>query len=111
MRTVNPFLFGSFEWLRRRLAQHQGRPRAARDPMSRLLVGEVAYLARRLIHHDVRRVWLPAAVVSVVIATGLSAVTPGPVLSPGPRWLLAVAAAAGVAAVSVALPRRRNGHR
>lgn len=78
--------------------------------MWRLLVGEVAYLARRLTRHDVRRMWLPV-VVAVVIGTGLSSVTPGPVLDPGPRWLIAVAAAAGVAVVSVALPRRRNGHR
>lgn len=79
--------------------------------MWRLLVGEVAYFARWLIRDDVRRVWLPAVVVAVVVASGLSAVTPGPVLDPGPRWLLTVAAAAGVALVSVALPRRRNGHR
>ena len=79
--------------------------------MGQLLAGEVAYLLRWVARRDIRRIWLPPVVAAIVIAVGLSGVTPGPVLDPGPRWLFAIGAAVGVTVVSVALARRPSGTR
>ncbi len=99
-----------FEAVRRKLLEHQDRPRRSKVPMWRLLWWEVTHGVGRLFDRSVAMVWVPAAVVALLVLLGLGPWTPGPVLDAVWRSLLALVAAILTASVAVALRSRVTRH-
>lgn len=80
--------------LRQRLAEDQRRPIYVADPLWRLLLGEVVVLASRVGRWRVCAVAVTVAVVVTLVEVALAETTPGPVLRPPWRWLVAAALSA-----------------
>lgn len=102
--------FSAYQRARRALARDQGRSLPCRLPLWRLVVGEVAVLARRVGR------WRFSAVFAVGFASILlaqivfSSATPGPVLTNPLRWAAAaLIAAVGLAGWAVVYAVRRAG--
>ncbi|MDH3302496.1 MAG: hypothetical protein OES24_18500 [Acidimicrobiia bacterium] len=94
---------------RRALAQDQGRPLPCRLPLWRLVIGEIAVLARRVGRWRFSAL-IAIGFVSILLAQiAFSPSTPGPVLTNPWRWVAAaLLAAVGLAGWAVVHAVRRT---
>ena len=103
------YVFAAYRAIRRAMAEDQGRTPRSPIPLWRLLLGEIALLARRVGRW---RVWAVALVVAVAVLSvevSLSEATPGPALATPWRWIVAAALSAVAVAAWAVVHAFRSG--